>query len=183
MRVRCLLLFAALVALPDDSFAQRVTLMARTNTVEIASGLVSTQDTALVGGVIQASGLVVVAAGGTTTCDQSIPFPKQRDHGLDPGELTADGGVFQTAKLEFTPSAYPPLPENGSLSCVHSHMASAVQLPLFNTSLRISGFGVGIAINNPSNAETEQLSKAFTVTKPPFSAIASVDSCLHVPRS
>jgi hypothetical protein len=46
MRARHALLFAALVMLPDYSFAQRVTVSALTRTFEVASGLVSTQDTA-----------------------------------------------------------------------------------------------------------------------------------------
>jgi hypothetical protein len=40
MRVRCVLLFAALVALPSDSFAQ-VTARALTSTFEVATGMIS----------------------------------------------------------------------------------------------------------------------------------------------
>jgi hypothetical protein len=180
MRARHALLFAALVMLPDYSFAQRVTVSALTHTFEVASGLVSTQDTARVEGFIQMSGPVVVGTGGTTSCDQSAPFPKQNSRPIAPGELSNLGGFFETPRLQFTPTGYPPLPANASLGCTHTHTATAVQLSLFDTSFSFSGGGFEIKINSGEpNPATQQLSKTFTLTKPPFSAIASVDSCLQ----
>jgi hypothetical protein len=90
------------------------------------------------------------------------------------------GGVFQTPQLQFTPTGYPPLAQNASLGCTHTHTATAVQLSLFDTSFTFSGGGFEFKINSrePTPA-TQQLSKTFTVTKPPFSAIASVNSCLQ----
>jgi hypothetical protein len=76
MRVRCVLLVAVLVALADDSFAQ-VDASAITRTFEVGSGMISTEDTALVQGFVSASGSVVVGAGGTTECAQSAPFPSR----------------------------------------------------------------------------------------------------------
>jgi hypothetical protein len=90
------------------------------------------------------------------------------------------GGVFQTPRLQFTPTGYPPLPATASLGCTHTHTATAAQLPRFDTSFSFSGGGFEIKINSGEpNPATQQLSKTFTVTKPPFSAIASVDSCLQ----
>jgi hypothetical protein len=74
------------------------------------------------------------------------PFPKQSGRAISPVGLRGLGGIFSTPRLQFTPTGYPSLPVNGTLSCTHTYTATAVQLSLFDSSFGFSGQGFEIKI-------------------------------------
>jgi hypothetical protein len=168
MRV-LVLMFAALCAvLPRPAQAQTIVAMTRTFEITAGTGMISTNDLAIVGD-LNAVKPLLVGTGSVTSCNKtetpsfrpgmSQERPSPAVFGIRKG-FTHESGI----RTPLIPKEYESLAAGKVLRCMHDHIATAFQQGItevdeFTLSIGLTGLSVTIKATNPSGAALEGAKK------------------------